>query len=237
VGPADRGSAESLAAAVAELLALDPGPDAVLVTGDLADGAFADEYERVLELLAPLAAPVHALAGNHDDRDALREHFPGVAAGGAGEPFQYVAAVGGVRLIVCDTSIPGEVVGRLDLDWLEVQLAADDAPAIVAMHHPPLVTGIPALDEIGLPEDDHRGLAELLARHPHVRRVVAGHVHRTAFAVLGGCGVAVCPSTHLQSRLEIGAREYEIVREPPAVALHAVLDGNVVTHVQPVTGG
>jgi 3',5'-cyclic-AMP phosphodiesterase len=206
------------------------------VTGDLADGAFADEYERVLELLAPLEVPVHVLAGNHDDRDALREHFPGVSAGGAGEPFQYVATVGGVRLIACDTSIPGEVIGRLDLDWLEAQLAAGDAPAIVAMHHPPLVTGIPALDEIGLPEADHRGLAELLACHPKVRRVVAGHVHRTAFAVLGGCGVAVCPSTHLQSRLEIGAREYEIVREPPAVALHAVLDGDVVTHVQPVAG-
>jgi 3',5'-cyclic-AMP phosphodiesterase len=206
----------------------------VLVTGDLADGAFADEYERVLELLAPLEMPVHVLAGNHDDRDALREHFPGAAGGGAGEPFQYAADVGGLRLVVCDTSVPGLVTGRLDVGWLEAQLAGDPAPAIVAMHHPPIDVGIPALDEIGLPDADRRALADLLARSPRVRRVVAGHMHRTAFAMLGGCGVAVCPSTHLQSRLEIGAPEYEIVREPPAIALHVAIGAEVVTHVQPV---
>ena len=32
------------------------------------------------------------------------------------------------------------------------------------MHHSPLVTGIPALDTIGLPESDTAALAELLAR-------------------------------------------------------------------------
>ena len=236
VGPADRGSAEALAAAVAEVLALDPPPDAVLVSGDLADGAFADEYERVLELLAPLPMPVHVLAGNHDDRDAQREHFPGVAPGGAGEPFQYAVDAGGLRLIVCDTSVPGLVTGRLDVAWLEAQLADDPAAAIVAMHHPPIDVGIPALDEIGLPEADRRAFADLLDRTPQVRRVVAGHMHRTAFALLGGCGVAVCPSTHLQSRLEIGAPEYEIVSEPPAIALHVAVGDEVVTHVQPVTG-
>jgi 3',5'-cyclic AMP phosphodiesterase CpdA len=235
VGPADRGSAESLAAAVAEVLALDPPPEAVVVSGDLADGAFAREYERVLELLAPLPMPVHVLAGNHDDRDALREHFPGVAAGCAGEPFQYAADVGGLRLVACDTSVPGLVTGRLDLAWLEAQLAADPAPAVIAMHHPPIDVGIPALDEIGLPEADCRALADLLARSPHVRRVVAGHMHRTAFGMLGGCGVAVCPSAHLQARLEIGAADYEVVREPAAIAVHVAVGDAVVTHVQPVT--
>ena len=76
VGPGDRGSAESLAAGVAAVLALRPRPDAVLVSGDLADTASAAEYERVRELLAPLPMPVHVLPGNHDDRDALRAHFP-----------------------------------------------------------------------------------------------------------------------------------------------------------------
>ena len=76
VGPGGRGSAASLAAGVAAVLALRPRPDAVLVSGDLADTASAAEYERVRELLAPLPMPVHVLPGNHDDRDALRAHFP-----------------------------------------------------------------------------------------------------------------------------------------------------------------
>jgi len=43
VGPDDQGSARALANAVETLLALDPLPHAVLVTGDLADGGTAAE--------------------------------------------------------------------------------------------------------------------------------------------------------------------------------------------------
>ena len=60
---------ESLAAGVDAVLALRPHPDAVLVSGDLADTAAAEEYQIVRALLAPLPMPVHVLGGNHDDRD------------------------------------------------------------------------------------------------------------------------------------------------------------------------
>jgi 3',5'-cyclic AMP phosphodiesterase CpdA len=52
-----------------------PQPDAVLVSGDLADHATDAEYECVRELLASLRAPVYVVAGNHDDRRALNRHF------------------------------------------------------------------------------------------------------------------------------------------------------------------
>ena len=77
-------------------------------------------------------------------------------------------------------------------------------------------------------------LAELLRRSPHVLRVLAGHVHRGAFGVLGGCGVAACPSTNLQTRLQIRPEGYEIGDDPPAMLVHALLDGELVSHVQPV---
>ena len=99
------------------------------------------------------------------------------------------------------------------------------------MHHPPLEIGIPVLDRIGLPAEDRAALAELLARSPHVCRVIAGHVHRTAFAVLGGCGVVTCASTNRQAKLEFGAEEFEFVHEPPAFAVHTAS----VSHIQPIT--
>ena len=232
VGPGDEGSAAALAAAVAEVLALDPGPDAVVVTGDLAEHASTAEYARVAELLAPLPMPVHVIPGNHDERDALRAQFPSPP----GERVQYSVDVGPLRLVACDTLVPGEIPGTLDLAWLESQLAADAGrPVILAMHHPPLGIGQPVLDDAGLPEADRRALAELLRAFPAVRRVIAGHYHRTAFGVLAGCGVAVAPSVHLQARLEIGGDDFELVREPPAIALHLARDGEVVSHVQPVT--
>jgi 3',5'-cyclic-AMP phosphodiesterase len=234
VGAGDRGSAEALVAAVDAVLALRPLPDAVLVTGDIADGGAAAEYERAAELLAGLTMPVHVLPGNHDDRDALRERF---AVPGSG-PVQYVARAGDLRLVVCDTQRPGHDGGALDggrLEWLEAQLAAEpQMPTIVAMHHPPVAIGLPVLDAIGVAEPDRTAFAELLSRAPQVRRVVAGHVHRTAVAQLGGRTVFACASTHLQARLEIGSDELALVEETPAFALHAVLDGGLVSHVQPL---
>ena len=46
-----------LAAAVAAVAALEPAPDAVLVSGDLTDHGTATEYARVRALLAPLRMP------------------------------------------------------------------------------------------------------------------------------------------------------------------------------------
>ena len=216
--PEDEGSGEALAAAVRSVLALDPLPEAVIVTGDLADGAQPAEYDRVRELLEPLPMPVHVLPGNHDDSAVVEA--------------DYVVRVGELRLIGCDSTIPGHDDGELDLDWLAARLAEDrETPTIVAMHHAPILTGIGGLDAIGL--RNREALAALLERSPQVRRVIAGHVHRGAFGVVGGCGVVACPSTNLQTKLEIGTDGFTVVREPPAFAVHALLDGELVSHLQP----
>jgi 3',5'-cyclic-AMP phosphodiesterase len=231
---------ESLAAGVSEVLALRTPPDAVLVTGDLADTAAAEEYRIVREELERLPMPAHVLGGNHDDRDALREWFPiadaaDAAAGAgraAGAEYRYATEVAGVRLVVCDSTVPTRTEGRLDVDWLEAQL---DAPAVVvAMHHPPFAVGMPALDEVALGAPDTAALAALLERSPQVLRVICGHTHRAAFATLGGRGVFTCPGVHLTARLEIGTPDYVVVAEPPAFALHVMVDGTVTTHVQPI---
>src|SRR5215207_3017690 len=47
-----------LAAAVASVRALEPEPDAVLISGDLADTAAAAEYEQVLKLRTAVALPI-----------------------------------------------------------------------------------------------------------------------------------------------------------------------------------
>ena len=226
----------ALAAAVEAVQALRPRPDAVLVSGDLAEHADDGEYDQVRELLAPIDAPIHVLAGNHDDRAALRRHFdlPGVN----GEPVQYAAELGQLRLVVLDTTRPGEDSGALDeerLSWLDAELeSAPEAPTVLAMHHPPLITGIPVLDAIGLPAEDRMALSAVVERHPQVRRIVAGHMHRAISAVLAGRGVLAVPSTYMQARLDFLAERLQTVPEPAGFAVHAVLDGEVISHVQQV---
>ncbi len=211
-------------------------PDAVLVSGDLSDNATDAEYDLVRELLAPLEAPLYVLAGNHDDRRALHRHF-GVP-GAAGEPVRYSVELGPMRLIVVDTTRPGENPGALGADrlaWLNAQLAAAPGlPTLVAMHHPPFATGVPAWDELGLPAADRRALAAVIERHPHVQRLVAGHVHRTINGAVGGRPALVVPSTYVQARLKFDSDEIELADEPACFALHAVVDGELTSHIQPV---
>jgi 3',5'-cyclic-AMP phosphodiesterase len=233
---ADADPVAGLAAAVASVRAMPAQPDAVLVTGDLADHAADAEYEQVRDLLAPLDAPLHVLPGNHDDRRALHRHF-GVP-GGDGEPVRYATDLGPLRLVVLDTTLPGEDPGALDagqLAWLDAELAAAlEPPTLLAMHHPPLVTGIGACDEVALAAADRRALGEVVARHPQVRRIVAGHVHRSIAGELAGRPVLTLPSTYVQTRLAFGSDDAEFVDEPACFALHAVVDGEIVSHLQPV---
>jgi 3',5'-cyclic-AMP phosphodiesterase len=229
-----------LADAVRRVAAMDPAPGAVLLTGDLTDHGYAREYERVREVLAPLGMPMHVLGGNHDDREGMRAAFPAAEAGEG--DYRYATRCGPLRLVVADTTDPGRVEGRLGderLAWIDARLGEDrETPTVLAMHHPPLLVGIPAWDAIGLPAADHRALGEILAGHPHVVRVLAGHVHRAALGTSGGRPVFTCPSTWVQGLLDFGhPDELHLVGEPPAYAVHAVTAGGITTHVQSVAEG
>jgi hypothetical protein len=102
------------------------------------------------------------------------------------------------------------------------------------MHHPPLRTGIPAWDAIGLADADRQALGEVIAGHPNVRRIVAGHVHRTITGELAGRAVLTVPSTYVQMSLEFGSHELKLADEPAGFAVHVIDGGELVTHVHPV---
>jgi len=226
----DEAPDHALANAVEAVMAVRPAPDAVLAGGDLADTPTVAEYDRVKRLLAPLPIPVYVLAGNHDDPRMLEDAF--------GQPQSYSADVGDMRLVVCETWLEGTDAGALGperLAWLESELAADGRlPTILALHHPPVHIGLTAIDGIGLPREDGLALAELLPRFPQVRRVVCGHVHRASYSVLAGVPVVTVPSTNIQAKLEFGVDEFDMVAETPGFAVHALVDGEVVSHIQPV---
>jgi Icc protein len=225
-----------LAAAVEAVRGMQPPPDAVIISGDLADNATDSEYAQARKLLAPLPMPTYVLPGNHDDRRTLRSHFrlPGAGA----EPVQYSVDLGPLRLVVLDSTRPGQDAGALDrerLEWLDAELAAEpELPTLIATHHPPLLTGVPVWDDLGLPLADRLALGEVIDAHPQVRRIVAGHVHRTIAGELAGRPVLAVPSTYVQARLNFRLRELELVAEPAGFAVHAVLDGDVISHLQPV---
>jgi 3',5'-cyclic-AMP phosphodiesterase len=223
----DPARVHSLRAALDTLLALTTPPDAVVLTGDLADHGAPEEYALLREELARLPFPAHPLPGNHDDVGALLAAFPGVPAA------NYAVTVGGVRLLCCDTSVPGEVPGTLsDPEWLDAALAEEPGtPAVVAMHHPPYAIGVGWIDENGHRRPER--LAAVVARHPQVVRVIAGHVHAGSVRAFAGTVATTCPSTYRQLHVDPGA-PVAVSDAPPGLALHLVDGASAVTHFRPL---
>ena len=240
-------TAPYLRAAVASVLALRQRPDAVVITGDLVDFGRPAEYAHLAELLAPLDMPVHLLPGNHDDRAELRRAFPndaGLAGQGAewageGDFIQYSVAVGGLRLIALDTSVPGAPYGLLcaeRLAWLEAELLRRaHQPVVLAMHHPPFGTLIGHMDAIGLREGGP-ALEALIRRFPNVERVICGHLHRAIEVRFGGSIAATAPGPAHQVALDLRPEApSEWMLEPPAFRVHALpVGGRLVSHLAPI---
>ena len=229
----------SLTAVIAQVRRLQPSPDAILLSGDLAEHASDSEYEQVPALLDELEAPTYVLPGNHDDRDALRRHFG--APGAPGTPVQYAVDLGPLRVLMLDSTRAGADSGQFDADrlaWIESALAENpETPTLLAMHHPPIVTGAPAADAIGVPDADRAELADVVRRHRNVSLIVAGHLHRAIAGRLGGCTVLAAPSTYAGFVLDFADDRLRSVVAPPGYVVHALRDGEWASHVETLRAG
>lgn len=227
-------SEASLQRAVAHLMQLPVLPDVVLVTGDCANTGSAAEYARFQALLRPLPMPVYVIPGNHDDRAVMQQAFGPQGSQAMQSFIQYVVDAGPLRLIALDTLVPGRGDGALcdeRLRWLEARLAeAPTRPTLIFMHHPPFLTGLTVLDQIGLADSEAFGA--IIARFPQVERIVAGHVHAAMVRRFHATIAMSCPATAHSMLPDVGQPERLVVRmEAPACLLHIWRDSTaLVTH-------
>ncbi|HKZ13104.1 MAG TPA: phosphodiesterase [Solirubrobacterales bacterium] len=225
-----------LRAVVKALRRLPDRPDAILVSGDLAEHAKPKQYRQGAKMIGKLGVPLYALPGNKDDRATMREVLGHPGEGDA--PLDYAVDLGPLRLIVVDTTIPGEDRGGFEpgqLERLDAELAASPRPAIVAMHHPPLTTAMVDWDGVNLLLPERGALAEVIARHPQVKAIVAGHLHRVAVSTLAGRPVLAAPSTYLQARPDFAREKVKLYGGAPGFVVHALRDEELSTQVEIVT--
>jgi len=201
---------DHLAAALDDIA--DRDVDAVLSPGDLTKDGEPWNYEAVDKSLADLAAPFHAVPGNHDVPKERDEHdTPGldrfverytpadpVARGPDG--LSYRVPVGDLDVIGLNSAGTAERLtdsheGHVDAaqrSWLADQLATAETPVVLVHHNLPDVTGQldahraavePELADIPAMRDPEP-LVETLAEGD-VPLVLSGHYHLPTTGVSG----------------------------------------------------
>ncbi len=228
-------TAATLRRAVAQINALVPRPDLVVMSGDLVDDGQPDAYAHASSILAGLRPRLLAMPGNHDERAAFRAVFADRFAPAPDGPLHTVVDdAGPVRAIGLDVTVPGRHHGLFDeaaASWLGRVLAAQpNRPAVVVMHQPPLAIGVPYLDRYRC--FGARRLAALLGGFPQVERVLCGHVHRSLQARFGNTLLCAAPSTATAIALRpFPDAEPASFIEPPGFLLHHWRPGvGTVTH-------
>jgi 3',5'-cyclic AMP phosphodiesterase CpdA len=225
--------------AVSYLARLPGSVDAVVVSGDVSDRGTEEDYAVVRTLLAQLRAPVFYAVGNHDLREPFAATLLDRPAADGSSPLNDVHDIGGLRLVVLDSVVPGRPEGRLDdttLDWLDATLAAAPAtPALVALHHPPVALGLPVLDAIRLV--NAADLETVLARHACVVGTLCGHAHTAASSSFAGRPLRVAPGVRSSAVLpwetsEASGAEVLTTDLPVALAFHLYFEGVLNTHVR-----
>jgi Icc protein len=218
---------------------LEPRPDLLLATGDLVEDGFDQiSYRRLRQALEGLPFPVHFALGNHDSRSGFRISF-GETAEEDGF-VQYAIEGHPVRILVLDTLEEGRHGGAFcegRAAWLRERLAEQpDRPTLLALHHPPIDTGLSWMSENGEAAWVLR-LWDVVADAGNVVAMIAGHLHRAVVTQWAGTTLAVCPSTAPQVALDLASIDPErpdgramIVADPPGFALHLWTGAGLVTH-------
>jgi len=164
-------------------------PDVVVFTGDVSQDETSASYALACQALRTLPCPWFWIPGNHDQPELmLAEH-----------PLLEEVDLEQWRLLLLNTQVEGQPYGRLgseQLSNLAAQLEVDDRPALIAMHHPPVVVGAAWMDAIGLQDRD--AFWQVLSAYPQVKIVLFGHAHQAyaeKHSVAGSTiGVYGCPA-------------------------------------------
>ncbi len=184
--------------AITRLGRLNPKPQALVFTGDLADKGEPEAYAQLREVVEPAAAEWGAQVvwcmGNHDERAA---YSAGLFGEESEEPQDRAYDVDGLRIISLDTSVPGFHHGELipdQLTWLAAEL---ETPAehgtILALHHPPIPVPMCRPAEV-IELLDQRSLAEVVLGSD-VRAILGGHYHFSSYSTFAGIPVSVASAT------------------------------------------
>jgi len=214
--------AQPLHRVLIEIAEVRPAVNCIVATGDLTESGTDAEYARLREILEDHAGvPVYLLAGNHDRREPLRSIFlDHKYLRDSAHGVLFTIELQAFRIVALDSSderCGGGYLTEARLEWLSGQLRErPHTPTLLAMHHPPFLTGIRPYDR--QPFEGRDELGAIVRRNPQVRRIICGHVHQPLASAWNGTLGVSAPST--APTLVLHPRAPGLSWEPGGFLLH-----------------
>jgi len=130
----------NLKAIAAELNAMSPKPEFVVVTGDLTEAGLPYQWERYAEVIKDFSMPVYNVAGNHEMKWShlgtfgLQKHLD--------QDKHYSFDRGGVHFVAMNSGVWLQhhgLIDRSELTWLrsDLEKAGRNTPSVLFYHHCP----------------------------------------------------------------------------------------------------
>jgi Icc protein len=221
-----------LAETVQQINRMRPLPDVVMITGDLVEQGDKGGYQHFLELIKPLKMPTYVVPGNHDNPQVMTEVFAGTSHFPTSDStFQYAVEDLPFRILALNSRSDGTELPAFDehrLSWLIRELGQSDKPTLIALHHPPMTTGIELIDMGG--SEWFQGIKSAVAEANHVKLVICGHCHTDMSGRMGPVPVYMAPATAHQlvatRGLTIAPAAINVAGTP---VLHHFIDGDFVS--------
>jgi len=177
------------------------------------------------------------MLGNHDNRHVFLREFPDAAQTQDGH-VQEMVDLGASVLITLDTFDPNPQPrhsGRL-CDARQAWLArafswADGRPVLIALHHPPVMTGFSGMDAIALNAQDAGALRGMVSGYGGEVHLICGHVHRTISGREKGLSYTILKSPCHQQPMTLGvAGSEQSVDEPGAYGIVLASEDGFIVH-------
>ncbi|MDX2303405.1 MAG: metallophosphoesterase [Microscillaceae bacterium] len=191
---------ESLLRILEDLQELDPQPDFLLLTGDVACDKQKEVYYKLDGLLKNLDLPYYWIGGNHDDPDLMNELIPMLTV-----QVEKAFFWKGIRFILLDSVAKnrqddhGELSDK-DLHFLEYEIRkAGENPVVIALHHHPIEMGHRWIDDLMLRRAT--SFFEIIDKYTQVKAVIFGHIHFEFETLRKDVSILSAPSTAYQFKM------------------------------------
>ncbi|KCB48472.1 putative 3',5'-cyclic-nucleotide phosphodiesterase [Bordetella hinzii 1277] len=205
-------------------------PDLMLLTGDLSQDGSPAAYQRLRAHLRDATHPVRCLPGNHDAPQVLRQ--------GLGDWVQPVHDLPGWRVIMLDSTVAGQDLGRIgpaQFDLLDQALRdAGERHVLVALHHN--LARVDGNWHDPMMVDNAAAVFARLSSHPRARIALWGHIHQEFDCRHHHLRMLGTPSTCFQFMLKDGRHAID-PRAPGYRWIKLYADGSIATGVRRLDAG